>query len=249
MLAAAAGSSAAGFTLPFLLLRPAGETGMSFAGQYLMVALQETLLIGLPALALTLRAGGKEALARGLRSPGIYHAGLTTLSAVSFSLAGVLVTAFWLSFLSLFGITQEESALMDPKTAAELVAALLCAALIPALSEELMFRGVLLSLIKRKAGGARAAVISGALFALFHLSLQGMAALMVIGAFLSALTIRSGGLFLPILFHFVYNAVAIALNALGAKPSFTMVLFSTAVFSVTVFRLLKKEGSQAWNSW
>lgn len=216
---------------------------VSFVTQYLSVALQELLLIGVPALLLTRRRDGRAIPVAALKRPGRVRAGLTAVSAVACTLAGVLVSLVWLYFLSFFGVSPMEPVLKNPASAGEYLLAFLCAALVPALSEELMFRGLLLKWLRGKLGPLRAVVLSGALFALFHLSLQGMAALLLIGVFLSALAVRSGGLVLPALFHLVYNAAAIVLNALSFVPSFRTVLFGAVLFALTAAALLRREGA------
>lgn len=90
---------------------------------------------------------------------------------------------------------------------------LLIAAAAPALFEELLYRGLLLPSLERY-GIGRAAVISGALFALMHLSLPGLPAQLMIGVPLAMLALASDSLILPMIYHFTHNASAIIFNNL-----------------------------------
>ncbi len=87
---------------------------------------------------------------------------------------------------------------------------LLIVALIPAIGEELLFRGVLLKLIKDITKNPHWAVfISAALFSAFHLQFYGFLPRFTLGLVLGYLFIITNNLLVPVFVHFINNAAAV----------------------------------------
>lgn len=87
---------------------------------------------------------------------------------------------------------------------------LLVVALIPAIGEELLFRGVLLKLLKDITRNAHwAVIISAILFSAFHLQFYGFLPRFTLGLVLGYLFVFTGNLWVPIFIHFVNNAAAV----------------------------------------
>lgn len=84
---------------------------------------------------------------------------------------------------------------------------LLGSTLLPAVLEELLFRGVLLQPLRRY-GDRLAVVVSTLLFALCHPTLPQFVNALVVGAVLGVFAVRTGSLRLPMLLHLVYNSFA-----------------------------------------
>jgi len=94
---------------------------------------------------------------------------------------------------------------------------LLVIAVVPAIGEELLFRGYLQQkLVKRLKNSNTAILITAFLFSAIHFDLQGMIPRFMLGLLLGYLFYWSGSLWLPILAHFVNNAQAIIFS----YPSF-----------------------------
>ena len=88
---------------------------------------------------------------------------------------------------------------------------LIVACLLPAVCEELVFRGtVAQSLANSNKVGALA--ISGALFALFHASAAQTVHQFVLGAFLTLLALRSGSLWTSVIVHLYNNVLVVVLS-------------------------------------
>ena len=94
-------------------------------------------------------------------------------------------------------------------------------AAVPALGEEMMFRGILQQQIGRVLKNEHAQVwVSAAIFSAIHFQFQGFFARMILGALLGYLLVWSRNLWLPIVVHFLNNGVQIvALYATNMKPS------------------------------
>lgn len=85
-------------------------------------------------------------------------------------------------------------------------------ALLPALSEELCFRGTLQTLFSGKNGNTHIAVwVSAILFSAIHFQFYGFFPRMLLGALLGYLLLWSGSLWLPVLAHFTNNLMAVLL--------------------------------------
>jgi membrane protease YdiL (CAAX protease family) len=103
-------------------------------------------------------------------------------------------------------------AFLDMRTGSDLLMNLLIMAVVPAIGEELMFRGVLQGLFRELTGNIHAAVILAAvLFSAFHMQFYGFIPRMMLGMVFGYLLIWTGNMWLPILAHFINNGAAVVL--------------------------------------
>lgn len=92
-------------------------------------------------------------------------------------------------------------------------------ALVPALCEEVLFRGYAQRQFERAAGAGGGILLSGVLFGLYHLRPSQVLPLAVIGLFLAYLTWRTGSLWPAILVHLLHNGIAVvASHAAQRRP-------------------------------
>lgn len=88
-------------------------------------------------------------------------------------------------------------------------------ALLPAISEEFFFRGIIQKIFSQMTKNVHAGVILAAiLFSAIHLQFYGFFPRMMLGIFLGYLLVWSGSLWLPITAHFINNAAAVVLSYL-----------------------------------
>lgn len=88
-------------------------------------------------------------------------------------------------------------------------------AMLPALGEEMIFRGVVQKIFVRWTGNVHAAIIiTGFLFSLMHLQFYGFFPRWLLGVMFGYLMVWSGTLWLPIFAHFVNNTVCVCLSYL-----------------------------------
>ena len=111
---------------------------------------------------------------------------------------------------------KEESAvyltevIIKTKTLNGLLLNLLIVALLPAIGEELLFRGVILRLINNITKNPHwAVIISALLFSAFHLQFYGFLPRFTLGLVLGYLFIITNNLWVPIFIHFINNAAAV----------------------------------------
>ncbi|MEM9050548.1 MAG: CPBP family intramembrane glutamic endopeptidase [Bacteroidota bacterium] len=85
-------------------------------------------------------------------------------------------------------------------------------ALLPALGEEMIFRGLLLPILRKWTGNVHVAVwVSAFLFSALHFQFYGFLPRLVLGALLGYLFVWTKSLWAPVIAHFVNNALALVL--------------------------------------
>ena len=94
---------------------------------------------------------------------------------------------------------------------------LICAAL-PAICEEFLFRGTLQTLFQRWTGRPHIAIwLSGFIFSAIHLQFSGFFARWLLGAYLGYLFWWSGSIWLPVVAHFLHNALSVTAQLLVVR--------------------------------
>ena len=104
---------------------------------------------------------------------------------------------------------------LDMKTPGDLFFNLFMIALLPAIGEELVFRGVVQKIFHQWSRNAHVAVWTTAiLFSAMHMQFYGFLPRMLLGAMLGYMLVWSGSLWLPMLAHFINNGAAVVLTYL-----------------------------------
>ncbi len=140
---------------------------------------------------------------------------------------GVLIifgTLFALSYLNdLFiegleklGYTAREASSYYPNLGGgRIVLALFVIALLPAVAEEALFRGVVLKGLDDSLGSVAAVLLSGLLFSLYHGNPEHTIYQFLVGCIFGLVALRSGSIFPTMLMHFLNNATILVLAAAG----------------------------------
>jgi sodium transport system permease protein len=84
-------------------------------------------------------------------------------------------------------------------------------ALSPPICEELLYRGILLSSLRRRWGPLPSTVVVALLFSLSHLHPYRIVLVAVLSVLLTYVVLRSGSVYLSMLFHFIVNGLSIVL--------------------------------------
>ena len=137
--------------------------------------------------------------------------------------------------------------LLQADTIGGLFLNLLIIAMIPAIGEELTFRGVLQQSLTRGLKNPHVAILlSAALFSFFHFQFYGFIPRMFLGILLGYMFYISGSLWTSILMHFVNNGTAVVLYYLNNKGIISvdvdhfgeMPLWVTAISAVVTVALI-----------
>jgi len=105
--------------------------------------------------------------------------------------------------------------------------------------EEVLFRGLLLQLLRRRAGWRSAIVWSAVLFALYHLNPVVLLPVCLVGMYLALLVWRSGSLYPAIVAHALNNGLALfGLPLIVDEVAYDRYLGVTVAVSATAFGLI-----------
>ncbi len=178
----------------------------------LLNAAVEILVIGVPCLGLLLFYRRNIRGILRLNRPRLSSLLLTLGMAVTGYIVTVFVSLLWYGVLSRFG----EPALQQipsVSTVSEYGAALLGLCLVPAVVEEIMFRGILLTGYRRT-GKIAAIGLSGVLFGIYHVTLMTIPSIILLGIAIAFTVQQTNSIYCGILFHFVFNLISTSLTFL-----------------------------------
>lgn len=153
-----------------------------------------------------------------------------------------------LKLLELLGYTpREDSSYLPSVKGGLIVPVLLIIAVLPAISEEFLFRGIISRNARESVGDIRAILITGFCFSLFHASPEQTVYQFISGCAFSFVAIRSGSILPSVMMHFLNNAIIIVLYACGATDAGGDLLISqTGNIILTVVAALAFVGSVVW---
>ncbi len=132
-----------------------------------------------------------------------------------------------------------------------LIMGLINIALVPAICEEVMFRGYVQSALEKSWGIWPAIILSGLLFGMFHIQLTNLMPLAALGILLALVTWLSGSLVPAILAHLINNGGAVLLATYYPEMAFTEMSAETAppvwllllsiMFSLFIIKMLYRQ--------
>lgn len=190
--------------------------GVSFTVDftYLFSSLCSILGLGLPFL-LLLKAHGENFLDVLDFKPTGFNSILYVLSGLGIAFLFNIPFNFLVAFLQGYGIDLSSSDVLVPTSVMGIVIMAFSSALIPAVFEEFVFRGVILKKL-RKHGDKLAIVSSAMLFAVTHRSAISICVTFLIGLVLGFLYVKTENLWVPIAVHFLNNAISTASSLIYA---------------------------------
>jgi uncharacterized protein len=134
--------------------------------------------------------------------------------------------------------------ILSMKTPADLLMTIFLAGVLPAIGEELFFRGILqrlfIQIFKSPWPGI---IFTGLLFSAFHMQFMGFIPRMALGIILGALYWYSGSIYTSMLGHFIFNSISIVLIYFGvadmdSKSSFSIGYLLAGLLSIIIVVLL-----------
>ena len=221
-----------------LLIRAEKGTSLAIYG---VNAVQQIFLFAAPALLiLAARPARFAAFRQSLRPVSFDSVASGTLLAVSGAVVASLIAYWWAVWLQkATGYTGTSDPLPIPQNALQWVAVMLAVAVIPALCEEALFRGLIQGVLKRRLGG-KGILIAALIFAALHFRWEALPALLAVGLVLG-LTYDRRGFWASVLLHGLYNAVVVVLSTLEATYSVAAAVVCIAACAFSLRRLLRKE--------
>lgn len=166
---------------------------------------------------------------------------------------GLLFSLSWINdvsvkFFQLFGYKpREASSYLPDLSGAKIIPALLVIAVMPALFEELLFRGVLLNSCTEGVGTVRTVLIVGFCFALYHGSPEQTVYQFIAGCAFTFLAVRSGSIIPSVIMHFINNAIIVVFAACNCfDESGALIISSGGNIALIVTSAVSLIGAIVW---
>lgn len=140
------------------------------------------------------------------------------LAAIGLCMFTNIINSYILTILSEMGFQIPEAPQMMDKTPLSLALNLFTMAVLPALLEELVYRGYILRTL-RSYGNMFAVVISSLLFSLMHGNLRQIPFAFIVGMVLGLLYVMTDNIWLSVTVHFANNAISVWMEYLGFSLS------------------------------
>lgn len=166
---------------------------------------------------------------------------------------GLIFSVSWIDtgiteFLKLLGYVPKGMDAYLPNLAGGLIVpALLVIAVMPAIFEEGLFRGVILNSCEEDVGIIRTVFIVGFAFSLFHASAEQTVYQFLAGCVFAFVAIRSGSVLPSVLMHFINNAVIIVFGACGLlDEAGNLIISSGGQIALIVTSAVSFIGGMVW---
>ncbi|MDE7182079.1 MAG: CPBP family intramembrane metalloprotease [Clostridia bacterium] len=166
---------------------------------------------------------------------------------------GLLFSLSWVDgavveFFKLFGYKPREASSYFPNlSGGRIVPAFIVVAVMPALIEEALFRGVILNCCENSVGSIRTVFIVGFCFSLFHGSPEQTVYQFIAGCAFAFIAIRSGSILPSVLMHFINNALIIIFKACGMfDTNGNLIMPQTVNIVLIVLGALSLIGGLVW---
>ena len=134
------------------------------------------------------------------------------------------------NLLKLIGFPLEEAlpgspeTLTNPQSLGTFFLAIFATALLPAITEELLFRGIIFQGLRSRFGDISSIFISAAFFALMHQNLQQLVYPFILGSIMAWIVVRTGSLLSSMIVHFINNFLVILFSYLRNTTGFSIAL-------------------------
>jgi hypothetical protein len=112
--------------------------------------------------------------------------------------------------------------LVGAESVPEFVFVVLIVAVVPALAEEFLFRGIVQRSMEESVGGLRGAILAGVIFGAFHMNPFSLVPLVALGIFFGYLVFRSRNITLAVAAHFFNNFIACTATYLKLRDDFVV---------------------------
>ncbi len=167
---------------------------------------------------------------------GVYP--LALFGGMTVAVFGNWASGLIVNFLTGLGVPYPDLPQTVEPTGMSLLLNLIGTALLPALLEELLFRGMMLGAL-RPQGDKAAVIVSAIFFGLIHGNVLQVPFATILGLILGWLTVRTGSIVPAVLLHFVNNATSVLLEFVGcytdSEPVLLAAFFVTCIGGLAVF--------------
>jgi membrane protease YdiL (CAAX protease family) len=156
---------------------------------------------------------------------------LALMAGVAVCIIANFITSYIVYFFNLFGLYPPEMPTYLENNTGSLLLNILVFALLPAILEEMVYRGYILRTLLPH-GKRLAIVVSSLMFALMHGNILQIPFAFIVGITCGYLAVKTGSIWIPILLHFLNNFMSVLLQYAGLNLTDTqnqkviMIVFS-----------------------
>ena len=144
----------------------------------------------------------------------------------------MLVNSFMSRILSAVHIESYSAAIDVPKDLSSLMLMIVQLVILPPICEELLFRGALLSRLRRFGDGF-AIICSSVIFMMLHPTLYSLPGVFLLGALFAYADIRCNSILPSVIMHMINNGVTLLVNAIESQ--IWTVYAGTVIFGLSMF--------------
>lgn len=156
------------------------------------------------------------------------------LSAVGLCMLANVINSYLLQFFSEAGLYVPDAPQMMDATPTSLALNLFTIALLPALLEEMIYRGYILRTL-RPYGNGLAVVVSSVFFSLMHGNLRQIPFAFMVGLVLGYLYVSTDNIWLPIAVHFSNNAISVLMEYVAFSVPVSL---QGAFYTIVIYGLI-----------
>ncbi len=207
-----------------IVIRTAVQLG-AFRGLTALIGTHEGIMVlnmilyvlelAVPAVAVALLMGRRQNPFPAKRVNGSLWV-VSVLGGMAFSIVANLATGWLMNWLSALGIPEPDLPETVLPTVSSLAVNLIATAVLPALIEEMIFRGYMLGAL-RAHGDGLAVVLTAVLFGVFHGNVLQLPFALILGLVLGYLTVQTESIWPAVLLHFTNNAMSVLLSYCGER--------------------------------
>lgn len=170
--------------------------------------------------------------------------GLMLVFGLLFSLNSL--NEYLIKLFELMGYTRRQSSLPNV-TGWNLLPAILVIAVLPAVLEEMLFRGAILNNLEQEIGSVKTVFLVGFIFSLYHGSVEQTIYQFICGCLFALLALRAKSITPVVLIHFINNALILILYSVNAlDASGNLILSQAGNIAITVTSALCLACAAAW---
>ena len=206
---------------------------------YFILLFNQFVLILLPVLIYVIKKRLDFRKVFRIKRLGLSSAALILLLSIPAFFVAVMLNTIVLYFLQFIGNIPSQP-IPVPGNLSELIIGILIIGVTPAICEEMLHRGILLSAYEKR-GSIKAVVITAIFFGIFHFDITNLLGATFLGLLIGYYVIRTNSIFAGMLAHFLNNAISELLQYFlgnGQQPDIFIKipageLFSTILYGVT----------------
>lgn len=169
--------------------------------------------LAVPAVAVALIGGYRRSPFASKRVSGGLI-GIGVVGGMAIAIFANVVATWVMNWLTMFGVPEPEMPDLLQPTLISLLLNIVSTAVLPALIEEMIFRGYILGAL-RQHGDGLAVVLSAALFALFHGNVLQIPFAFILGLVMGYLLVQTDSIWPAVALHFANNLMSVLLNFFG----------------------------------